>query len=220
MVFDFEKASKMIDQYNKVEIEKVNYLICPNCDIEMGFGHDSFLTCFKCGATDFNIFEQQKEYIENPKIKHKYKNISHVKEIINCLQAKEYRSIGDTVLNQIVEPFTYENIRAQLKKLKLTKYNENIEQIYSALNKTEPPFLTYAEEDKVLTTFKKIFMKYDKYRIHGRKNFISYAFIFNKIFTIMNRHDLAVKFKAIKQKSKLLQHEEIYRRMVADKIFD
>ena len=72
------------------------------------------------------------------------------------------------------------------KKNKLTKYANNIQQIYCGVTEVVLPSLTREEEEMIIQMFKAVERSYRKYI--NRYNFFSYSYVLRrawKIFQIM-----------------------------------
>ena len=70
---------------------------------------------------------------------------------------------------------TLTNIMEILKNNKLTKYYNNIQQIYCEITGVEPPTLTNKEEKKIIEMFQEVERSYRKYI--NRFNFLSYSYV-------------------------------------------
>ena len=88
--------------------------------------------CEECG-----VFYETQEFIvtdlSNFKIKHKriYKRLDHFKEVLSQFQGKEGKDIQRTVIERLRESIkndspTIQEVKQNLRKLKLNKYVENV----------------------------------------------------------------------------------------------
>jgi hypothetical protein len=101
-----------------------------------------------------------------------------------------------------------------LKNLNKQRYYENVEQIFCEKNKCKPFKLTEMEEHEITNMFLHIQANYNKYKIKGRKNFLSYAFTLKKLCEIVGRNDIADSFRKLNHTKKLKQHESIFSNLI------
>ena len=66
------------------------------------------------------------------------------------------------------------DIMELFKNNKLTKYYNNIQQIYCGVTGVAPPTLTRKEEGKIIEIFQEVGRSYRKYR--NKYNFFSYSY--------------------------------------------
>ena len=83
-----------------------------------------------------------------------------------------------------------------LKNNKLTKYYNNIQQIYCGVTGVAPPTLTRKEEEKIIEMFQEVERTYRKYI--NRSNVFSYSYLLNKILRILKKEEHAKYFKSLK----------------------
>ena len=112
------------------------------------------------------IFRKQ-EYIvtdlSNFKIKHKriYKRLDHFKEVLGQFQGKEGEDIPRTVIERLRgniknDSPTLHEVRQSFRKLKLSKYVENVLYIHHVLSGTPLPYIKREIEDKMIRLFKQL----------------------------------------------------------------
>ena len=99
------------------------------------------------------------------------------------------------------------NIIEILKNNKLTKYYNNILQIYCGVTGAAPPTLTRKEEEKIIEMFQEVEMTYRKYI--NRSNLFSYSYVLNKILRILKKEEHAKYFKLLKYRWKLREYDNI-----------
>ena len=70
----------------------------------------------------------------------------------------------------------------------LTKYYNNIQQIYRSVTGVAPPALTRKEEEKIIEMFQEVERSFRKYI--NRYIFFSYSYALNKILRILKRKNM------------------------------
>ena len=114
-----------------------------------------------------------------------YKRINHLKVRLRRLQAVESENVPEKVYDIIKRDLrkrkmrwdgvglmpTLTNIMVILKNNKLTKYYNNIQQIYCGVTGVAPPTLTRKEEEKIIEMFQEVERSYRKYI--NRYNFLA-----------------------------------------------
>ena len=103
---------------------------------------------------------------------------------------------------------TLTNIMEILKNNKLTKYYNNIQQIYCGITGAAPPTLTRKEEEKIIEMFQKVERSYRKYIY--RCNSFSYSYVLDKILRILKKEEHAKYFKLLKCRWKLREYDNIW----------
>ena len=118
-----------------------------------------------------------------------YKRINHLKVSLRRFQAVESENVSEKVYDIMkrdlckrrtrwdgVGPMpTLTNIMEILKNNKLTKYYDNIQQIYCGVTGVAPPTLTIKGEEKFIEMFQDVERPYRKYI--NRYNFFSYSYV-------------------------------------------
>ena len=136
-----------------------------------------------------------------------YKRINHLKVRLRRFQAVESENVPEKVYNIIkrdlrkrrirwdgVGPMpTLTNIMEILKNNKLTKYYNNIQQIYCVVTGVAPPTLTRKEEENIIEMFQEVERSYRKYI--NRYNYFSYSYVLNKILRILKKEEHGKYFK-------------------------
>ena len=102
-----------------------------------------------------------------------------------------------------------------LKNNKLTKYYNDIQQIYCGVTGAAPPTLTGKEEEKIIEMFQEVGMLYRKYV--DRLNCFSYSYVFNKILRILKKEVHAKYFKLLKCGWNLREYDNIWRKICIEK---
>ena len=107
------------------------------------------------------------------------------------------------------------NIMEILKNNKLTKYYNNIQQIYCGVTGAAPPSLTSEEEEVIVQMFKEVERSYGEYI--NRYNYFSYSYVLNKILRILKKEEHAKYFKLLKCRWKLRKYDNIWRKICIEK---
>ena len=158
-----------------------------------------------------------------------YKRINHLKVRLRRFQAVESENLPEKVYDIIKRDLLKRRIRWDgvgpmptlrnkmeiLKNDKLTKYYNNIHQIYCSVTGVAPPTLTRKEEEKLIEMFQEIERSYTKYII--RYNFFSYSYVLNKILRILKKEEHAKYFKLLKCRWKLREYDNIWRKICIEK---
>ena len=110
---------------------------------------------------------------------------------------------------------TLANIMEILKNNKLTKYYNNIQQIYCSVTGAAPPTLTGKEEERIIEMFQEVERSYKKYI--NRYNFSSYSYVLNKILRILKKIEHVKYFKLLKCRWKLQEYDNVWRKKCIEK---
>lgn len=214
---------------NKINITKVIY--CSLCKIEKTlFQSDGCYICKKCGEAEHIIMESEiinhKESINEHKQKYPYKKKNHLKEKLNQFQSKESADVPDYICDIVRNDLSKRrikfssciprDIRSILKKHTLTKYYEHVQQIYCKISGAEPITLSRDIEEKIINMFDVMQDAFIKYCPKDRSNFLSYAYVLNKIFKILNMEEHAKYFSLLKSKDKLRTQDAIWKKICND----
>ena len=93
--------------------------------------------------------------------------------------------------------------------LNFKKYYQNIYQIHCSITGKKPLFLPQQVEETIIHMFKQIKPVYEKLCPHRRK-FLSYSYVLNKLFHIINMPDVASYFPLLKNEKQLSEHDNIF----------
>ena len=83
-------------------------------------------------------------------------------------------------------------IKRLLKKLRLNKYYDNITNIITTLWGKTAPKMSRELEEKLKIMFNKIQAPFEKYKLPGRTNFLSYSFVLHKMCQLIGEKDPSV----------------------------
>jgi hypothetical protein len=205
-------------------------VLCQFCKIDKTlFRSEGRYTCLSCGETEYvNIESDIPSHSEsaNEKQKYPYKKINHLKERLSQFQSKESIDVPDEICNIIKNQLrkqrisyancSLDNIRKILQMNKLTHYYEHVHQIYCKITGLKPTILTKETEEIIITLFIKINNSFNKYKPDTRSNFLSYSYVLNKIFMILNMPKESKCFKLLKSKGKLKEQDQIWMKICKD----
>ena len=110
---------------------------------------------------------------------------------------------------------TLTNIMKISKHNKLTKYYNNVQQIYCSVIGAAPPTLTGKEEERIIEMFQEVERSYRKYI--NRYNYFSYSYVLNQILKILKKAEHAKYFKLLKCRWKLREYDNIWRQIYIEK---
>ena len=96
-----------------------------------------------------------------------------------------------------------------MKTNNLQKYYKHIQQVYCDITGREPISISQQTEQKIIKMFRQIEQEYDKLCLN-RGKFLSYSYVLNKLFHMINMPDVANCFPLLKRKKHFLEHEKIF----------
>ena len=211
-------------------IDKVNF--CNECQLErINNLSESCFVCIKCGDCEFCLFPAV-NYRDMPSgriCQYSYKRINHLKVRLRRFQAVESENVPKKVYDIIKRDLMKRRIRWDvvglmpiltnimeiLKNNKLTKYYNNIQQIYCSVTGVAPPTLTRKEEEKIIEMFQEVERSYRKYI--NRYNLFSYSYVLNKILRVLKKEEHANYFKLLKCRWKFREYDNIWRKICIEK---
>jgi DNA-directed RNA polymerase subunit F len=212
----------------KIKMKKP--IFCTQCKIEKRlFQSEGSYKCIECGETEDVIMESEipsHADLSNEKQKYPYKKINHLKEKLSQFQSKESIDVPDDICSIIkaelkkkrikFKDCTPKNIRAILKKYRLTIYYEHLQQIYCKISDSEPITLSRDIEETIINMFQSMQESFHKHRPPNRSNFLSYSYVLNKLFRILGMPKHANYFSLLKSKDKLREQDSIWAKICKD----
>ena len=176
--------------------------------------------CEECG-----VFYETQEFIvtdlSNFKIKNKriYKRLDHFKEVLSQFQGKEGKDIPRTVIERLRESIkndspTIQEVKQNLRKLKLNKYVENVLYIHHVLSGTPLPYIKREIEDKMLRLFKQMERVFGLVRSRvpfARTSFLNYYYVLFKLLDYLQQHELLHRVPLLKTHVRVKQHDALWR---------
>jgi hypothetical protein len=199
----------------KFLLHKESKVVCPQCGLQETIIIESDIPSYKDPPPEMNYFE--------------YKRINHFNELLVQFQAKESTHIPKEVYEMIrvelkkerktVKELNYNRVKRYLKKYSDRGYNHYYDHTFHIINKMngdKPLSMTPEMEENLRFLFLQIQKPFDKYCPPGRKNFISYNFVFYKFCEMLGYTEFLEYFPLLKSKEKLYQQEKIWEKICDD----
>jgi len=199
----------------KILLHKESKVVCPQCGLQDTIIIESDIPSYKDPPPEMNYFE--------------YKRINHFNELLVQFQAKESTHIPKEVYEMIrielkkerktVKDLNYNRVKRYLKKYSNRGYNHYYDHTFHIINKMngdKPLSMTPEMEENLRFLFLQIQKPFDKYCPPGRKNFISYNFVFYKFCEMLGYTEFLKYFPLLKSKEKLYQQEKIWEKICND----
>jgi hypothetical protein len=201
---------------------------CPNTllVIENGGG-----CCHECGwynpailhESETLSWQQTQEMDYRPVFT--YQRESHLDEWLRRFQAKEHREIPKEIITQVIlesqkerikdlNTLTELQVKKYLKKLNQKDYYDNVISIINKINNRPAFKLTSEIESKIKEMFHKIQAPFEKHKPDTRKSMLSYSYLLNKFFLILDLPEFSRYFFLLKSPEKLRQQDEIFKKIV------
>lgn len=230
LIDDYMKIidSNYVTTRHMIDLKQSLCKYCPDSLLVMKNGGGS---CFDCGWFNPNIlhesdtlsWQQTQEMDYRPAFT--YQRESHLDEWLRRFQAKEHREIPKDIITQVIlesqkerikdlNTLTELQVKKYLKKLNLKDYYDNIISIINKIN-NRPAFKLTAEiEGKIKEMFHKIQDPFEKHKPSTRKSMLSYSYLLNKFFLILDLPEFSKYFFLLKSPEKLRQQDEIFKKIV------
>lgn len=206
-----------VDKYDG----KNRVIKCENCCIEkIYYPSEGSFICEECGdMTDIIIDEDF--VIKDISCYHRS---GRFKEWLNQFQAKENADIDDSIYQDIIKELSKKRIkdfsklnrtiiREILRKLKLTKYYDNVTFIINKLNNIPAPKISHSLEKKLLFMFDMIEDIWTIVKPKNRKNMLSYPYILHKLCELLEEDELLPSFPLLKSQDVLREQDKIWKRI-------
>lgn len=185
--------------------------VCSDCDISVGVVLDTERQNAKDGKDGSFVF----------------KRISHLVEWLNASSGRENTVIPPEVFATVLAELrkrqitnlatvSHAQIRAILKKLRLSKYYEHTSYIMSQLNGRPTKPFDQALEDSIKKMFVQIQAPFVKFAPQERKNFLSYSYVLHKFCELLGRDEFLDRFPLLKSRDKLYVQDKIWRAICVD----
>ncbi|ULY68607.1 putative transcription factor VLTF3 [Chlorella virus XW01] len=220
----YEKFCNRVDGLRLEKDDGSNRIkYCDNCKIEkfLDVGKSSYI-CPECGEMEKVLIDEDniiKEYSC-------YKRLSHFKEWLTQIQAKESPDIDDETFEMIVKEINKQKItdiesisnisrdimQKILFKLGKSHLYEHIPYIINKLCGKPPPKILPDIENKFYQMFMQIQEPWELYKPEGRKNIIQYSYIIYKFCELLELDELLPYFPLLKSPKKLMEHDKIWKK--------
>jgi hypothetical protein len=201
-VFKEEQCPQCYGFYFVVDPHK-GLRVCFDCKHVMDSNYDTKASYSDSHGPAVNVSSHQNQVLPRPHQQSSTKRMTHFRNWLNRLQAKEdkpgipYDLIKAECLKyNLVNP-GYDNMRFILKKLKLQRYYNNVFLVIFNVTGTRLVTLT-RDQEKILIRMFALIQPYYTRVCAKRVNFISYAFVIRKICDSLGWHDLAMSMPRIK----------------------
>ena len=113
-------------------------------------------------------------------------------------------------------PITIPILECILKRNELTMYKDSIYFIFFKLNGGSFPHITMKEYNTILIMFNVVSSIYDKYRSKGRKSFLNYSFVLEKLLIMLEKVECAKYIPQLKTHSKQKELERVWELITKD----
>ena len=200
---------------------------CSQCNIAMKLlPHKALMVCTVCGCVSSYIDSTTNSMAYGEEIdfsqQYSYRRANHWRLAIAQLQAIENTEVKQEIIDQVLqelynvgitrnEDVTPKALREVLKKLKLRKCYDHIPQIYSRITGIPPIRFTPEIEERFRLMFIAIQEPFAKVAPPGRRNFLSYKYLLNKIAQLCGMDELMPFLPLLKGKDKLMRQDAIYK---------
>lgn len=212
----------------KIKANKI--VCCPTCGIEKILDQSGgCYICKKCGDYENVIMESElpsHKELANEKQKYPYKKINHLKEKLNQFQSKESADVPDEICAIVRSDLRKRKIlpkkctpliiRTILKKHKLTEWYEHLQQIYCKISGIPPITLSSDTEETIINMFQAMQESFRSHCPSHRSNFLSYSYVLNKLFKILDMPNHSKYFGLLKSKEKLREQDIIWAKICRD----
>ena len=204
-----------------------NDIYCDNCEIYR-IDEDSQMVCPSCGEAVDTIKESEHISYKDPptnSTNYNYQPLSHFKDCLTYLQAKENTDVSHVVealekernrRNYSPEQLTRQIIRRWLAKAGFNKYYEHIPLIMFKMNGKKPPVMPTEIENKLCQMFSDIRESWDKHKAPDRKNMLSYPYIIYKFCELLGLAEWLPRLKMLECKTYLHSNDRVWRSICVD----
>jgi hypothetical protein len=205
---------------------------CCNCGSEDVVMHavDSMRCCKQCDAVEYIVIDNErpaKRDVPRDSTSFSFKRLSHFNEWLSQIQGKDHPSIPENVIGFVMIELkrNYINnaadvktsqVRAILKKLKLSRYYEHVPYIIARIRGVPSERMPPQLEDNLRTMFRKIQIPFIQNSPPERKNFLSYGYVLHKFVQLLGYNEYLEKFPLLKSRDKLRVQDDIWRRICLD----
>jgi hypothetical protein len=200
---------------------------CGSCNTIV-YPLESLRVCNDCDVSVSVILDTDRQHARDGKDgSFVFKRTSHLIEWLNASSGRENTVIPPEVFGNILVELkkrkitnlatvSLSQIRAILKKLRLSKYYEHTSFIMSQLNgKPTKPF-DHALEESIKKMFVQIQAPFVKFAPHDRKNFLSYSYVLHKFCELLGRDEFLDRFPLLKSRDKLYVQDKIWRNICTE----
>jgi len=191
---------------------------------------DAELVWPECGACHFyQDLEATGEFRDDVHIlsPFAYKRMTHLKEYLSQIQAKETTDIPEEIIDlirkeikkeRITDPnkITPRRVRGYLKKLHLNKYYDHVNSIIVIITGTSALKLSTELESTFIEMFQQIQAPFERHCPAERKNFLSYSYTLHKLSLVIGQERLCEYFPLLKSREKNYAQDCIWKKICED----
>ena len=218
--------------YDEIECElngdeykepKHNRNLCIDCNMEMTIDYQkSTLVCKKCGLFEYYpVYVASYNYMIQPlRRKCLYKRSDNFKVILNQFFYDGKKLVPDNVMETIRDeihdvtnvlynfhiPLTIPILECILKRNELMTYKDSVYHFCFKLSGKSFPHITTKEYNMILNVLDVVSSIYDRYKPKGRKSFLNYHFVLEKLLIMLEKVEYAKCIPPLKTRSK---HNEL-----------
>lgn len=210
-----------------MKTKKSHDIYCSDCETYR-IEEDDQMVCPECGDSVSVLKESEHISYKDPptnSTNYNYQPLSHFKDCLTYLQAKENTDVSHVVealekertrRNYTSEQLTGQLIRRWLSKLGFNKYYEHIPLIMFKMNGEKPPVMTVETENKLCQMFCDIRESWDKHKSPTRKNMLSYPYIIHKFCELLGLNEWLPRLKMLECKTYLHSNDRVWRLICKD----
>jgi hypothetical protein len=195
----------------------------------------SVLVCMDCGLCTEHLGDElsykEEQETSTKMITNSYKRDNHLNEWIMQFQGRETTNIPPQLLDQLrsefkkqkiqnIKDITQSKVKANLKKLRMSKYYEHATYITNILNGVDPPTMTPALEERLRMMFREIQAPFEKHCPANRSNFLSYSYVLYKFCELLGEDDYLPYFPLLKSKEKLRHQDVIWKGICGELLWE
>lgn len=223
-----ENCFSVFYNQNEPPLDYSTATMCSDCNIELSYNQkDSEKTCSECGKCSFyQDHEVTGEFRDDVHIlsPFAYKRMTHLKEYLSQIQAKETTEIPENIISMIqkeirkerisdVDLVTPRRVRGYLKKLHLNKFYDHVNSIIVRITGTSALKLSSELECTFIEMFQQIQSPFERHCPSERKNFLSYSYTLHKMCLIIGQERLCEYFPLLKSREKNYAQDCIWKKI-------
>ena len=219
------------DEYEEHKKRDRNF--CMDCNMEMTIDYQkSTLVYMRCGLCEYYpVYVTSNNHTIQPlRRKCFYKRSDNFKVILNRFFYGGKKLVPDNVMEAIRNeihnetdilynytiPIMIPILECILKRNELTIYKDSIYFIFFQLSGKSFPHITTKEYNLLLNMFNVISSIYNKYKPNGRKSFLNYSFVLNKLLIMLVKVEYAECIPPLKTHSKQKELERVWELITND----
>lgn len=222
----------VINCFDNIDTRKENikenieiYGKCPQCDVQFVTINDCTY-CPICYLESTNIFSKDTNStngIEKFKSTYLYKRVSHYISKLDKLIACENTKIPDEIIKMIydetekerrsIDNINIARIKYYLNKHHLTKYNENVNQIYKIITGKQLVYIPPIIKNSLIENFTKVDQILSQLTEEDGNfnNFLNYNYLHYKICEHLKLKEYKNLFPLCKSQDKIYAHDNIWK---------